>query len=89
MRVIGSIEILIAALLGWGAYNYSTAASLKGQIGRQTGLTKFVGEGLGLNNIDRLRIRQIEDTGQKLAIGAAIVGFVGLLLCSGGGASKA
>jgi hypothetical protein len=83
MRAIAAIGILIAACLAWGAFNnYSTASSLRSQISNQTGVEKFVGQGMGLNNIDNLRIQQFDANGMKCAVGACIIGVVSLVMAS-------
>jgi len=80
MKVIGGIAILIAVLLGLGAFfDYSNAAKLRNSIDNQTGLAWVVG--LGTNGIDELRIRAMENEARNLAIGAGVLGVVGLVMC--------
>lgn len=86
MKAVGSIALLLAAMLGWFAFNnFKSASDLEAEIKNQAGFASFLGEGLGLNNIDRVRIRQFKDTGTKFAVGAGIVAFVGLIMCGSGG----
>jgi hypothetical protein len=88
MKVLGGIAILLAALLGLGAYNsYNNASKLRAELGKQGGFTKFVGNVTGLNDIDRTRVQAMEDQGQQLAIAAGVIGLLGLLFCASG-ASK-
>ena len=85
MRVVGAVAILIAVLLAWAAFNnYSDARSIRNAIGNQRGLVWIAGEGLGLNEIDRIRIEQSEGTAWKFGVGATAFLLIGVALCSGG-----
>jgi hypothetical protein len=89
MRTIGGICIVVAAILAFAGYNHNTNANnLQAQISQQSGLTKFIGEGLQLNDIDRARIQGMRDTSKKFFAGAALFGLVGLALGGLGGSSS-
>jgi hypothetical protein len=85
MKVLGGIAILLAAFLGLGAYNsYANAKKLNAKLGKQGKVTNFVGEATGLNELDRMRVRALEDQGKNQAIAAGVVGFLGLVFCTAG-----
>ena len=92
MKVIGAIAVLIAAFLGLAAYtNDRAASSLEQQINRQTGTDAFFG-GFGqtmLNDTVRMRIESYREAGKNYAIGAAVIGVIGLLLGLFGGSKEA
>jgi hypothetical protein len=82
MKVIGALSLFVAASLAWAAHNnYNQAGRIKSEINALPEWQKIVFK--PVNDFDKnVRVRGMEDTAQNSAIGAAIFGLLGLVLCS-------